>query len=82
MQFFSSYSAGKLGLCGLLAAAFVFGATAHAAAKAEAADTSNATTTAQFIVDRPTLISLGFEWRIQGDANHNAKVELEYRKKG
>lgn len=33
-------------------------------------------------MDRPTLISLGFEWKIQGDANRNAKVEIEYRKKG
>jgi hypothetical protein len=40
------------------------------------------TTTGEFIVDRPTLISLGFEWKIQGDANRNAKVEVEYRKQG
>ncbi len=56
------------------------GAVAQTAAK----NNSDAltTTTGQFIVDRPTLISLGFEWKIQGDANRNAKVDLEYRKKG
>ena len=33
-------------------------------------------------VERPTLVSLGFEWRITGDDNRNAKVELSYRKHG
>ena len=40
------------------------------------------TTSGAFIVERPTLVSLGFEWRIQGDDNSNAKVEVTYRKKG
>ena len=31
---------------------------------------------------RPTLINLGFEWSIEGDANRNASVDLSYRKKG
>jgi len=52
------------------------------AASASDAGTALKTTTGQFIVERPTLISLGFAWKIQGDANRNAKVELEYRKKG
>ena len=30
----------------------------------------------------PTLISLGFEWHIDGDDNHNAAVSVFYRKKG
>jgi hypothetical protein len=34
------------------------------------------------IVEPPTLISLGFEWPIQGDDNRNAKVEVAYRKVG
>ena len=36
----------------------------------------------EFLIDRPTLINLGFEWVISGDDNHNAKVEVSYRKKG
>jgi hypothetical protein len=35
-----------------------------------------------FIVERPTLLSLGFEWKIQGDANRNAAVAVTYRKRG
>jgi hypothetical protein len=36
----------------------------------------------EFITERPTLISLGFEWRIDGDDNRNASVAVSYRKKG
>jgi hypothetical protein len=35
-----------------------------------------------FVVELPTLISLGFEWYIEGDDNHNASVHVWYRKKG
>lgn len=35
-----------------------------------------------FTVERPTLVSLGFEWRISGDTNRNARVETSYRKVG
>jgi len=42
----------------------------------------NAVTPGEFIVDPPTLINLGFEWRIEGDDNRNAQVEVSYRKKG
>ena len=35
-----------------------------------------------FWVEPPTLRSLGFEWRIAGDDNRNAAVEVTYRKKG
>jgi len=41
-----------------------------------------AVTSGEFIVDPPTLINLGFEWRIEGDDNRNAAVEVSYRKKG
>ncbi|MGZ3363811.1 MAG: hypothetical protein ACXWKY_03790 [Caulobacteraceae bacterium] len=34
------------------------------------------------VIEPPTLISLGFEWPIQGDDNRNAKVEVSYRKAG
>src|SRR6516225_8656096 len=33
-------------------------------------------------VEPATLLSLGFEWRIEGDDNRNASVEVSYRKKG
>ena len=35
-----------------------------------------------FLVDPPTLLSLGFEWKISGDDNRNARVDVTYRKKG
>jgi hypothetical protein len=33
-------------------------------------------------VEPPTLKSIGFEWRITGDANRNARVEVSYRRTG
>ena len=41
-----------------------------------------ATTSGQFTAEPPTLVSLGFEWRITGDDNRNAKVDAFYRKSG
>ncbi len=35
----------------------------------------------EFIVEPPTLISLGFEWHIEGDDNRNAAVAAFYRHK-
>jgi len=43
---------------------------------------AGAVTAGEFLVDPPTLINLGFEWRIEGDANRNAAVEVSYRKNG
>jgi hypothetical protein len=40
------------------------------------------TVTGEFFVDPPTLLSLGFEWKISGDDNRNARVDVTYRKKG
>jgi hypothetical protein len=40
------------------------------------------TTSGDFTAEPPTLVSLGFEWRITGDDNRNAKVEASYRAKG
>jgi hypothetical protein len=42
----------------------------------------NAVKPGQFVIEHPTLICLGFEWYIEGDANHNATVKVWYRKKG
>jgi hypothetical protein len=39
-------------------------------------------TAKDFYAERPTLISLGFEWRIDGDDNRNSSVAVSYRKKG
>ena len=41
-----------------------------------------ATTSGDFVAEPPTLVSLGFEWRITGDDNRNAEVKVAYRKKG
>jgi hypothetical protein len=40
------------------------------------------TVAGEFLTEPPTLISLGFEWRISGDDNRNASVEVAFRKKG
>ena len=42
----------------------------------------NATTPGRFVVERPTLLSLGFQWWITGDENRNAQVSVEYRAVG
>ena len=39
-------------------------------------------TSRDFYTEPPTLISLGFEWYIDGDDNRNASVAVSYRKKG
>jgi hypothetical protein len=36
----------------------------------------------EFITEPATLLSLGFEWLIDGDDNRNAEVSVFYRKKG
>jgi len=43
---------------------------------------NNAVAPGEFIVEPPTLLNLGFEWKIQGDDNRNATVAVQYRKKG
>ncbi len=42
----------------------------------------NATQAGKFIVEHPTLLSLGFEWPISGDANRNATVAVQFRAAG
>ena len=42
----------------------------------------NPTQPGRFHVEHPTLLSLGFEWLIEGDANRNATVEARFRKVG
>ena len=42
----------------------------------------NSTKPGRFHVEHPTLLNLGFEWLIEGDANRNAVVEVRFRKVG
>jgi hypothetical protein len=42
----------------------------------------NAVAPGAFVSERPTLLSLGFEWKITGDENRNASVLVTYRKTG
>src|ERR1041385_5514505 len=35
-----------------------------------------------FHIEHPTLVNLGFEWTIEGDANRNATVDVRFRKAG
>ena len=44
--------------------------------------TATRVTPGDLVVDPPTLINLGFEWLIEGDANRNASVAVSYRKAG
>jgi hypothetical protein len=39
-------------------------------------------TPGELLIEPPTLINLGFEWFIQGDANRNASVQVLFRKTG
>src|SRR5512147_776707 len=42
----------------------------------------NATQAGRFVVEHPTLLNLGFEWAITGDANRNASVTVQFRPVG
>lgn len=42
----------------------------------------NRVTARDFTVEPATLMALGFEWRIEADANRNASVAVAYRKRG
>ena len=62
-----------------LASGFVFTLLTCAV---HAADQPATVTAGELIVEPPTLISLGFEWIIEGDNNRNATVALSYRAAG
>jgi len=59
----------------------LFLANALIPVRADAA-VENRATAGEFVIEPPTLINLGFEWRIEGDENRNATVEVRYRKRG
>ncbi|MGJ5816986.1 right-handed parallel beta-helix repeat-containing protein [Paludibaculum fermentans] len=42
----------------------------------------NATRAGKLVVEHPTLLNLGFEWPIEGDANRNAAVSVQFRASG
>src|SRR5882724_12111609 len=46
------------------------------------ADAENGTRPGKFVVEHPTLLNLGFEWEIRGDANRNATVAVQFRPVG
>ena len=46
------------------------------------AQSNNAVTAGDFIVEPATIHNLGFEWKISGDDNRNATVAVQYRKAG
>jgi hypothetical protein len=43
---------------------------------------ANGVNAGRLVIERPTLICLGFEWQISGDDNRNSSVEVSYRKVG
>ena len=47
-----------------------------------AAQPQQSVTAGELIVEPPTLISLGFEWHIEGDADRDAAVAVAYRRAG
>jgi len=53
-----------------------------ATAQLNAAPDEVAATPGEFVIEHPTLINLGFEWHIDGDANRNASVAVSFRKQG
>jgi hypothetical protein len=65
-----------------LAIIFLAAALIAAPARAQAAPPQNSVTAGEFQIDPPTLVSLGFEWRIAGDDNRNARVDVTFRKRG
>jgi hypothetical protein len=46
------------------------------------ASAQKATVAGAFWVEPPTLVSLGFDWKISGDDNRNARVDVTFRRKG
>ncbi len=42
----------------------------------------DAVTPGELVVEPPTLICLGFEWRVKGDENNDASVAVCFRRKG
>src|SRR6185437_2358130 len=69
-------------LGGLCASMCIFGLASAGAQTGTASAPRNSTVAGDFWSEPPTLESLGFEWRIAGDDNRNAVVEVSYRRQG
>ncbi|HZJ33135.1 MAG TPA: hypothetical protein VFD21_16270 [Vicinamibacterales bacterium] len=71
-------------LAGLLAALLLSALVLAAGAQQPAppSPSADATVAGELVIEPATLINLGFEWFIQGDANRNAVVDLSFRKAG
>ncbi|HYO81543.1 MAG TPA: hypothetical protein VES20_09090, partial [Bryobacteraceae bacterium] len=52
------------------------------ASLAGVAAAQDGTRAGDFVVEHPTLLNLGFEWMIHGDANRNASVAVRFRAVG
>ena len=70
----------------MVLAAAVLVAQGPAPATRVSPDTSRASSDTvvpgELVIEPATLINLGFEWFIQGDANRNASVDVLYRRQG
>ena len=60
-----------IGAVGIAAASYGLSATAQS---------TQAITAGELVVEPPTLISLGFEWYVEGDADRDAAVAVAYRR--
>jgi len=60
----------------------IFGTAAASLIVVSSAYAQKTTVAGDFSVEPPTLVSLGFDWKISGDDNRNASVDVTYRKKG
>src|SRR5688572_18611959 len=72
----------RVALVLLAAAVSVSGAVAAQAPAPAAQPSPNAVVAGEFVIEPPTLINLGFEWFVQGDANRDASVAVSFRKAG
>ena len=66
----------------VIACAFILHAApawTQGAANGAAPASPNAVIPGELVIEPPTLINLGFEWFIQGDANRNAAVAVTFR---
>ena len=61
---------------------FMMGFVALGVAATAAAQSSSSVTAGELVLEPPTLISLGFEWHIEGDADRDAAVAVSYRRAG
>src|SRR5262245_2920942 len=74
--------ASRLFLCVCAVAAIALSAGAAEAEQPAGPSGDAKVTPGELVVEHPTLINLGFEWRVEGDANRNAGVDVSYRKQG